>query len=586
MIRQLGRSDSLVILKKPFDNIEVLQLAHALTQKWRLGHQVKCQLSNLDQLVTQRTNELQAANEKLKIEIAERLQMEKYLRLSEERFSKAFKASPIPLAIQSLRGDQYTDANHGFQALTGFSREELIGRTPEQLNLWSEPDRGKALLRKLHEEMSVRNFSCRLRAKSGQLHDILMSIELFELEGEPFLLTIAQDITEQIKLENQLRQSQKLDAIGQLAAGVAHDFNNILTVVQGHASLLLATRPKESPDRKPLQVISSAAERASKLVRQLLTFSRKQVMQIRAMEVRATLTAVSEMLPRLVGEHIVMQVNAPDGLPQIDADAGMIEQMLMNLSVNARDAMPKGGTLTISAEPVQLSAEIAQANPEARAGNFLCLSVRDTGCGIPPEILPRIFEPFFTTKLVGQGTGLGLATVYGIAKQHKGWVEVESVIDKGSTFKVFIPLSEKKTETVPPLPKPQELAGGHETVLVAEDEDAVREFVVQVLQAHGYTVIAAASGHQAIERWSQRSQKVDLLLTDMVMPGGIMGRELAERLRVDKPRLPVIYSTGYSPGMAGRDLTRLEEEYFLPKPYGPARLLQMVRDCLDGQPKG
>ena len=301
MIRQIGKSDSLVILKKPFDNIEVLQLAHALTQKWSLSHEVNCRLNNLDQLVTQRTTELQAANEKLKTEIAERMQTEKALRLSEERFSKAFRASPIPLAIQSLREEKFVDANAGFEKLTGFSHSELIGHTPMELNFWNDPHSSKAVLKKLHEEMSVRNMPCRLRSKSGQIRDLLLSIELFELGGEPFLLTITEDITEQVKLESQLRQSQKMEAIGQLAAGVAHDFNNILTVVQGHASLLLASQPPESVERKPLQTIAAAAERASKLIRQLLTFSRKQVMQVRIIDMHDVLSTVSRNAPPAFG---------------------------------------------------------------------------------------------------------------------------------------------------------------------------------------------------------------------------------------------------------------------------------------------
>src|SRR5581483_11883056 len=268
---------------------------------------------------------------------------EKALRLSEERFSKAFRASPIPLAIQSLREEKFIDVNQGFQDLTGYSRTELIGRTPQQLKLWSDPSSAQVLIKRLHEEMSVRNLNCQLQSKSGSLRDILVSVELFELDGEPFLLTISQDITEQTKLENQLRQSQKMEAVGQLAAGVAHDFNNILTVVQGHTSLLLARKPADSTDRKPLETISAAAHRASKLVRQLLTFSRKHFIQVRPINIRDVLIGVSEMFPRLLGEHITVKIQAADDLPVINADASMLEQMLMNLAINARDAMPSGG---------------------------------------------------------------------------------------------------------------------------------------------------------------------------------------------------------------------------------------------------
>jgi PAS domain S-box-containing protein len=581
MIEHLGMSDSLVILKKPFDKVEVLQLAHALTKKWALNHQLNGRLQNLDELVNQRSAELRSANEKLKSEIAERMQIEKALRLSEARFSKAFRASPIPLAIQSLRQQRFVDANDGFQALTGYGRENLVGHTPEEINLWGEADGGRLVLKKLRAEMSVRNLPYRLRTQKGQLRDTLLSVELFELEGEPYLLIIAQDITEQIKLENQLRQAQKMEAIGQLAAGVAHDFNNILTVIQGHSSVLLATRPPDSRESKSLQAISFAAERAGKLVRQLLTFSRKQVMQARSMEVGTVLASVADMLPRLLGEQILMNVVAPKGLPLVIADAAMLEQMLINLAVNARDAMPDGGTLTIKAEAVQLGPEAVRENHEARPGKFLCLSVTDTGCGIPPEILPRIFEPFFTTKPVGKGTGLGLATVYGIAKQHQGWVEIQTQVGHGTTFKVLLPCPEKKPEAPAAPLTTQLLKGGQETILVAEDEEDVRDFAVELLKSYGYTVYSAASGQQALERWAERLDEIKLLMTDMVMPGGMSGRQLAGRLLEQRPDLPVIYTSGYSPGTAGQELAEVQQGNFLAKPYGPSRLLNLVRECLD-----
>ena len=577
MVRQIGKTDSLVILKKPFDNIEVLQLAHAMTEKWLLSHQVKNRLNDLDQAVSQRTTELQSANQQLKKEISERMQMEKALRLSEERFSKAFKASPIPLAIQSLRQETLVDANQGFQELTGFSRAELIGHTPQELNIWSDPAENRAMFEKLHQQMSVRNLPLRLRAKSSQLRDVLLSVELFELEDEPLLLIIAQDITEQLTLENQLRQSQKLQAVGQLASGVAHDFNNILTIIQGHATLLLASKPPESSDRKPLQTIAAATERAGRLVRQLLTFSRKQLVRMIPMDIGNTISAISDMLPRVLPENIVVTIKPASGLPQINADAGMMEQMLMNLAVNAQDAMPTGGALTITAEVVEISPALASHNKDARAGRFLCLSVVDTGCGMPPDVLSHIFEPFFTTKAFGKGTGLGLATVYGIAKQHEGWVEVQSQPGQGSTFRILIPACdvEPKADPAPSAPEPKHR--GNETILVVEDQAEVRDFVAEVLRSYGYQVLVAGSGPQALERWAQHSGKVHLLLTDVVMPGGLSGREVSERLLAQDPALKVIYSSGYGVGLLGTD-----EKNFLPKPYCPAKLLEILRQCLDG----
>ena len=584
MIRRIGRSDSLVILKKPFDNIEVLQLAHALSVKWHLSHELNGRLKNLDLLVDQRTSELQSANDRLKKEIAERLLLENALRVSEERFSKAFKASPIPLAIQSLRQEKYVDANQGFLQLTGYHREELIGHNPQELNLWSDPGEGTAMLRKLQDQMSVRNMPCRLRSKTGELRQILLSVELFDLEGEPLFLTIAQDVTEQLKLESQLRQAQKMEAVGQLAAGVAHDFNNILTAVQGNVWLLLADLPPDSTKRRLVEAISLAAERASKLIRQLLAFSRKQITQIQPLAVEDVLAAIADMLPRVLGADIAVSVNSPSSPLRINADAGMMEQMLMNLAVNARDAMPDGGHLAISAELVEITPAQAAKNHESHPGRFVRLSVADTGCGISPEILPRIFDPFFTTKPTVKGTGLGLASVYGIAKQHAGWVEVASQPNQGSTFHVFIPACAPVSE-IPDAPAPPPaLKGGHETILVVEDEAPVLTAVVTILRAYGYRVLSATSGTKALDLWDRSQEKIHLLLTDMVMPDGINGRQLAEKLLAKDPALRVIYTSGYSQNIAGRDVAGLKGHDFLAKPYDPALLLQKIRACLDVHP--
>jgi PAS domain S-box-containing protein len=573
-----------VILKKPFENIEVMQLAHALTEKWLLNHQVKSRLCDLDQAVRQRTAELESANERLKQEIDERMQVEKALRLSEERFSKAFKASPIPMAIRGLRNETYADANQGFLKLTGFDRAELIGHTPQELNLWKDPAESSTVTKLLNQQMSVCNFPCHLRTKSGQMRDILLSLELFDLSGEPLLLIIAQDITEQLILENQLRQAQKMEAVGQLAAGVAHDFNNILTVIQGYSSLLLASNPPESSDHKSIEPIAAAAARAAKLVRQLLTFSRKQFVKLKPTDVGNTLSSISDMLRRVFPENIVVTISIAATLPRINADEGMLEQMLMNLAVNARDAMPDGGWLTISAEMVDVSPAIAAKNQEACPGRHLRLSGADTGCGMTPDILPHIFEPFFTTKPVGKGTGLGLATVYGIVKQHEGWVDVQSQPGQGSIFQVFIPTCAVETGADAIPEKQEPMRRGNETILVVEDETAVRDFVVELLQTHGYQTIVAESGPQALERWAQHRGKIHLLLTDIMMPGGLTGREVGEQLLAQDPTLKVIYSSGYSPGMADKAPTVLRDKSFLPKPYSADKLLNKLREFLDDKP--
>jgi two-component system cell cycle sensor histidine kinase/response regulator CckA len=390
----------------------------------------------------------------------------------------------------------------------------------------------------------------------------------------------AGDITERQNLEAQLRQSQKMESVGLLAGGVAHDFNNILTVIQGHNSLITSLAlPEEALDSS--RQIGLAADRAANLTRQLLTFSRRQILQPKNLDLNEVVSNMTKMLRRLLGEDITLQVNYASHLPLVHADPGMMEQILMNLSINSRDAMPKGGTLFVDTAAVNFDETAAKRMAGASPGEYVCLTVKDTGKGIPPEVMPHIFEPFFTTKDVGKGTGLGLATVYGIVQQHKGWVKVSSKVKEETVFQVFLPaLAETGVmrETVTAQP---EIRGGSETILVVEDETPLRQLVKSVLQRHGYRVLEADSGVDALPIWLQYKDQISLLLTDMVMPHGVSGRELAQRLRGDKPELKVIYSSGYSLAVVGGDMVLREGLNFLQKPYNPRKLAQAVRDCLD-----
>jgi PAS domain S-box-containing protein len=389
------------------------------------------------------------------------------------------------------------------------------------------------------------------------------------------------DITERLNLESQLRHAQKLESIGQLAAGVAHDFNNVLTVIQGHADRLLRQFCGDEALEEPLRQISSSVGRAASLTRQLLTFSRKQVMQMRVLDLNAVLKSLAKMLPRLLGEHILIELVCHPDLPAIEADSGMIEQVIMNLSVNARDAMPNGGRLRIETAVQDINEEYVSHQPEARTGPFVRLSVIDNGHGMSRETLARVFEPFFTTKEVGKGTGLGLATVYGIVKQHQGWTEVSSEPGRGTVFRVYLPASDR------PVDGPEEntaffskIRGGNETILLVEDEAVLRELARTILRDYHYDVIEASSGVEALKMWDRNKGRVDLLLTDLVMPEGMSGRELAQQLKSRKPDLKVIFTSGYSPEFVG-DLPKLRDVLFLPKPYRPQQLARVVRDCLD-----
>jgi two-component system cell cycle sensor histidine kinase/response regulator CckA len=392
----------------------------------------------------------------------------------------------------------------------------------------------------------------------------------------------AADITDRQNLETQLRQVQKMESIGQLAGGIAHDFNNILTVIQGHTSLLSMSPklPQEAADSA--KQIALAAERAANLTRQLLTFSRRQVIQPKELDLNEVVNNMTNMLRRLLGEDITLQVKYGSSLPLVHADPGMMEQILLNLSVNSRDAMPKGGQLFISTCSVNVDAKFVSRHPDAKVGAYVGLIVKDTGAGIPPEILPRIFDPFFTTKDVGKGTGLGLATVYGIVQQHKGWINVSSKLNKETIFEIFLPAAVGRTAvTDVPKTSASEVPGGTETILLVEDEPPVRALVRTVLERYGYRVLEAPSGVEALPVWLEHKDEISLLLTDMVMPYGVSGRELAQRLKGDKPSLKVIYSSGYSLAVVGADMVLREGLNFLQKPYHPRKLARAIRDCLD-----
>jgi PAS domain S-box-containing protein len=386
---------------------------------------------------------------------------------------------------------------------------------------------------------------------------------------------------ERKQLEEQFRQSQKMEAFGQLAGGVAHDFNNILAVIMGYSNLLMGDEDFKPVIKEQLKQVYSAGERAANLTRQLLTFSRKKEMQVSPLDLNKVIAEMTKMLGRIIGEDIKLQCSYASNLPAIQADEGMMEQVVMNLAVNARDAMAKGGQLTIGTERVVIDAVYVRGNPEARAGKFICLSVRDTGCGMTPEIQARIFEPFFTTKGVGKGTGLGLATVFGIMKQHQGWLEVESEVGVGTTFKVFLPASPRPAASAEQAAAETKIRGGAETILLVEDEVALRALTKIILQRYGYRVLEAASGVEALEVWEKQGAPVDLLLTDMIMPDGVTGRELAKQLQARQPGLKVIYVSGYNMESEGTTFRLREGTVFLQKPYHPQKLVQAVRDALD-----
>ena len=557
--QRLGASDSLLILKKPFDNVEVLQLAHTLSTKWRLTRQARSRIEDLDRAVAERT----AA-----------------LKLSEERFSRAFLASPVPLALQNTQDQRFFDVNHSFLELLGYQRAELVGQTPEALSLYPDPALRTQLEAGARMRVPIRAHQCQLRAKNGELRTVLISAEPLGIGTENYVLLLAHDITDRLKLEVQLRQAQKMEAIGQLAAGVAHDFNNILTVITGHVQLALSRPNLDGQLNESLTLVRSAAERAASLTRQLLAFSRKQIINPRPLAIGQVLQHLSKMLQSLLGEAIALKIQCGVDLPLVLADPGSLEQVIVNLAVNARDAMPKGGELLIHAERACIGANQVVSHPDAQTGEFVCISVTDTGCGMDAATLNRLFEPFFTTKEVGKGTGLGLATAYGIVRQHNGWIEVASEPGQGTTFRVFFPRTHQAvSEPYPSTPPPASNAKPEartRTVLLVEDEVAVRQLAERLLRRLGYSVLTAADAQEALRVWASHSKEIDLVLTDMVMPGGLSGRELAARLTSDRPKLPVIFTSGYSVDFQPGGLKLEEGVNFLAKPYNPESLATIL----------
>ena len=485
------------------------------------------------------------------------------------------------------RAGRFTLVNKTLADIYGTTVEDLIGKTDADFNPNEEQ---VAYFRRV--DLDVMDSLKEVVIPEEELTDASGQTHWVQTVKRPIIgpdgvanqvLGVATEITQRRQLEEQLRQAQKMDALGRLAGGIAHDFNNLLAVILGNGERILRSVKREEgadqSDMEGLELIVSAGERAAMLVRQLLAFSRKQPMSPVVLDVNPVVAEMEDLLRRLIGEHIRLEVNCQSAACYVRADPTQIEQIIVNLAVNGRDAMPEGGTLVIETACVTLDAEHGAKHPDAREGLHVMLSVADTGVGMSPETLNRIFEPFFTTKLAGEGTGLGLATVYGIVKQAGGHVVAESELHKGSVFKVYIPAVQGPRRDV-------EAAGveavvtGDETILVCEDEEDVLQLACGILEDHGFRTIATVSGEQALKRAAAYDGPIDLLLTDVVMPR-MNGRQLAESLLVKRPNVKVLYMTGYSADVLGPMHAQQDWGEWLTKPFTSMGLLKHVRAVLD-----
>ena len=496
---------------------------------------------------------------------------------TEERFRKAFNANPEPITIVTVSDGRYIDVNESFLRVTGYRREEVIGRTSLELGFWNRPGDRAKLIETLHRQGSVRDLEISFRTKSGEQRTGLDSAEIIEVAGQRCIFAIFKDITEHKILERQLRQAAKMEAIGQLSGGIAHDFNNLLGVIIGYCEVLEDQLPPNNSLRKDCAQIKKAGERAASLTRQLLAFSRQQVLEPIILDLNATVLEMEMMLRRLIGEDIDLMTSLDSSLGSVKADRGQIEQVIMNLVVNARDAMPQGGRITIETANFDLDEDYDRRHSQQGPGPYVLLSVSDTGIGMDPETQARIFDPFFTTKELGKGTGLGLATVYGVVRQSGGHIWVYSEVGHGTTFKIYLPKVDKAACAENRSVGVTKDLRGAETILLVEDEEPLRVLTRRFLVESGYTVLEAEHPNKAIQIAQQHGGPIDLLLTDVVMPG-MNGRMLVERLLQNWPHLKVLYMSGYS-GFTHRDLLDSEAN-FLAKPFTRQSLVRKLHEVL------
>lgn len=515
-------------------------------------------------------------------DVTPRKQAERQLHESEGRFRHFFESLNDYCYMVSPEG-LVLDVNPAALRALGYTRQELIGAPVGRLYAPEHYSFLENSLAQLREGKSFHNEELTIVCKSGDHRVVLLNAVPVRDEAGQVIrsASVQTDITERKRLWEQVRQAQKMDAIGQLAGGVAHDFNNVLAASLMHLGVLRNHPHLDANTREGLKELEAETQRAAALSRQLLLFSRRSAIQVRTLNLNETIDRLLKMIHRLVGERHQVEWRPDPDLARVEGDVGLLEQVVVNLAVNARDAMPDGGRLVLSTQGVEIRAEDPDANPESRPGSFVRLTVEDTGTGMDAELQQRIFEPFFTTREPGKSVGLGLATVYSIIKQHQGWVEVESRVGQGSTFRVYLPALPPSKSADGSDGRDGDPRGGSETILVVEDELIVRRMVSQCLKMFGYRVLEASNGVQALRIWQEHSREIALLLSDMIMPEGLSGLDLARQLRHERPELRVVIASGYCTDATQHDLPTDADVVFLPKPFDAQTLGAAVRSCLD-----
>jgi PAS domain S-box-containing protein len=531
-----------------------------------------------EQKVLERTAQINRAKDGLEAEVLERRRNEEMLRQSEERFSKAFCSNPLPMTISTTAEGRFLDVNDSFLALVVGERDSVVGHTMAELAIWVEPQDRITMMKRLSEQGRVIGLPAQIRASTGVVLEAKISAEQIELLGQLCVLAVTEDTTEMRLLQAQSEQSKKMEAVGRLAGGVAHDFNNLLGVIIGYSELLIEKLDPEAQIAKHLAQIKLAAERGAHLTRQLLVFSRQQVVSLKVLDLDAVIREASKLLSRVVREDIILSYQNSVSVGLIKADAGQIEQVLMNLVVNARDAMPNGGRITIATDSITLNDKYFLGHEPVIEGDYVVLEVRDTGFGMDEMTKAHVFEPFFTTKQPGKGTGLGLASVYAIVQQSGGYVSVSSELGRGTTFKLYFPRVQGQVDSLT-TPVNTDMMGGNETILLVEDETALREITASILRAAGYTVVEANTPAKAIKLAETHPEPIHLLLTDVIMPH-MSGIALSKRLKASIPPLKVIFSSGYGGDELAKQLSAATDAVLLSKPFSKASLLVLVRSVL------